>query len=175
VNPANSISIEERREWHGSGILQSRSSAFCEKGRSVSHDSGRHHGIEFLSLGRVYCGLTLKPNPSDLECENDRPEKAVSALTLDKLILKADVWGIMLSPSRRRVCVAHVRSRLAPCSPEQISEAVATKRAPVLSRQLLGHCQSGISRKITLYVKTVYRPRLEGVDVIPDDVAFYSI
>ena len=58
---------------------------------------------------------------------------------------------------------------------EQISEAVATKRAPVLSRQLLGYFQSGKSRKITLYVKTIDRPRLEGVDVLPDYVAFYSI
>jgi hypothetical protein len=58
--------------------------------------------------------------------------------------------------------------RLAPCSPEQISEALATKRAPDLSRQLLGYFQSGKSRKID-------RSRLEGVDVLPDNVAFYSI
>ncbi|XWN29788.1 MAG: IS3 family transposase [Devosia sp.] len=45
----------------------------------------------------------------DLEQENARLRRAVSDLTLDKLILKEAAPGKLLSPSRRRSCVEHVR------------------------------------------------------------------
>jgi putative transposase len=63
---------------------------------------------------RQYGGLKLDQAKrfKDLERENDRLKKAVSELTLDKLILKEALGGKILSPSRKRTCVAHVRSRL---------------------------------------------------------------
>ncbi|MGI9510155.1 MAG: IS3 family transposase [Geminicoccaceae bacterium] len=44
-----------------------------------------------------------------LQKENDRLRKAVSDLTLDKLILKEAAPGKLLSPSRRRACIDQVR------------------------------------------------------------------
>ncbi|UWP91489.1 IS3 family transposase [Aliiroseovarius crassostreae] len=46
-----------------------------------------------------------------LQKENERLRRAISDLTLDKLILSEAAKGKLLSPSRRRVCVDHVRSR----------------------------------------------------------------
>ncbi|WP_421701028.1 IS3 family transposase [Aliiroseovarius sp.] len=46
-----------------------------------------------------------------LQKENDRLRRAVSDLTLDKLILSEAAPGKLLSPSRRRACVEHVRSQ----------------------------------------------------------------
>ncbi|WP_145974921.1 IS3 family transposase, partial [Ruegeria atlantica] len=46
-----------------------------------------------------------------LQKENERLRRAVSDLTLDKLILTEASKGKLLSPSRRRACVAHVRSQ----------------------------------------------------------------
>ena len=43
--------------------------------------------------------------------ENERLRRAVSDLTLDKLILKGGRIGKLLSPSRRRACIDHVRSQ----------------------------------------------------------------
>ncbi|WP_234053401.1 MULTISPECIES: IS3 family transposase [unclassified Xanthobacter] len=48
----------------------------------------------------------------ELEKENERLRKAVSDLTLEKLILKEAAGGKLLSPARRRRCVAHVVSKL---------------------------------------------------------------
>ncbi|MDY8109120.1 IS3 family transposase [Fulvimarina sp. 2208YS6-2-32] len=48
----------------------------------------------------------------DLEKENERLRKAVSDLTLEKLILSEAAFGKLLSPSRRRQCVDHVVSKL---------------------------------------------------------------
>ncbi|MDE1132577.1 MAG: IS3 family transposase [Ascidiaceihabitans sp.] len=45
-----------------------------------------------------------------LQKENERLRRAVSDLTLDKLILKEAAFGKLLSPSRRRACIDHVRS-----------------------------------------------------------------
>ena len=46
-----------------------------------------------------------------LQKENDQLRRAVSDLTLDKLILKEAVRGNLLSPARRRACINHVRSQ----------------------------------------------------------------
>ncbi|WP_317959661.1 IS3 family transposase [Phaeobacter inhibens] len=46
-----------------------------------------------------------------LQKENARLRRAVSDLTLDKLILKEAAPGKLLSPARRRACIAHVRSQ----------------------------------------------------------------
>ena len=48
----------------------------------------------------------------DLELENSRLRKAVSDLTLDKLILTGGCPGKLLSPARRRACIEHVRAQL---------------------------------------------------------------
>ncbi|WP_145925934.1 IS3 family transposase [Shinella sp. HZN7] len=47
----------------------------------------------------------------ELEKENDRLRKAVSDLTLEKLILKEAASGKLLSPARRRRCVDHVMAK----------------------------------------------------------------
>ncbi|WP_394196059.1 IS3 family transposase [Litoreibacter albidus] len=46
-----------------------------------------------------------------LQKENERLRRAVSDLTLDKLILKEAAFGKLLSPSRRRACIDHVHRR----------------------------------------------------------------
>ncbi|MBL8707405.1 MAG: IS3 family transposase [Rhodospirillales bacterium] len=48
----------------------------------------------------------------ELEQENARLRRAVSDLTLDKLILFRGRKGKLLSPARRRACIAHVRTVL---------------------------------------------------------------
>ena len=48
----------------------------------------------------------------DLEKENGRLRKAISDLTLDKLILKEALEGKLLSPARRRQCVDHLQAEL---------------------------------------------------------------
>ena len=48
----------------------------------------------------------------DLETENNRLRRAVSDLTLDKLILQEAAPGETLSPARRRACIEHVRDHL---------------------------------------------------------------
>ncbi|WP_085956414.1 IS3 family transposase [Roseibium aggregatum] len=47
-----------------------------------------------------------------LQKENERLRKAVSDLTLDKLILAEAAPGKLLSPARRRACIDHVRSQM---------------------------------------------------------------
>ncbi|MCQ0093974.1 IS3 family transposase [Roseovarius sp. M141] len=48
----------------------------------------------------------------ELEVENTRLRRAVSDLTLDKMILTEAAPGKLLSPSRRRQCIDHVRQTL---------------------------------------------------------------
>ncbi|QOL80033.1 IS3 family transposase [Pseudooceanicola spongiae] len=48
----------------------------------------------------------------ELEAENTRLRRAVSDLTLDKMILAEAAPGKLLSPSRRRQCIDHVRQTL---------------------------------------------------------------
>ncbi|WP_310715465.1 IS3 family transposase, partial [Burkholderia multivorans] len=57
----------------------------------------------------------------ELEKENDRLRKAVSDLTLEKLILKEAAFGKLLSPARRRRCVDHVMAKFS------VSERFACK------------------------------------------------
>ncbi|NOC46453.1 IS3 family transposase [Ruegeria sp. HKCCD7559] len=47
-----------------------------------------------------------------LQKENERLRRAVSDLTLDKLILTEAAKGKLLSPARRRACINHVRHKL---------------------------------------------------------------
>src|SRR6056297_1316633 len=47
-----------------------------------------------------------------LQKENERLRKAVSDLTLDKLILKEAARGKLLSPARRRACIDLIRSEM---------------------------------------------------------------
>ncbi|WP_380052470.1 IS3 family transposase (plasmid) [Falsihalocynthiibacter sp. SS001] len=47
-----------------------------------------------------------------LQKENDRLRRAVSDLTLDKLILSEAAPGKLLSPSRRRACIDHIRNEV---------------------------------------------------------------
>ena len=47
----------------------------------------------------------------DLEQENARLRKAISDLTLEKLILKEAASGKLVSPARRRICVDRVMKR----------------------------------------------------------------
>ncbi|MGA7971297.1 MAG: IS3 family transposase [Pseudolabrys sp.] len=47
----------------------------------------------------------------ELEKENERLRKAVSDLTLEKLVLKEAAFGKLLSPARRRRCVDHVMAK----------------------------------------------------------------
>ena len=47
----------------------------------------------------------------ELEKENERLRKAVSDLTLEKLILNGGRLGKLLSPARRRACIDHVRRK----------------------------------------------------------------
>ncbi|WP_298852902.1 IS3 family transposase [uncultured Ruegeria sp.] len=47
-----------------------------------------------------------------LQKENDRLRRAVSDLTLDKLILSEAAPGKLLSPSRRRACIVHIRNEM---------------------------------------------------------------
>ena len=97
-------SIEEIREWHGSGTRRSRSSGFCGKLRSGSARVRRSAAIcrgigiseqSYYRWRREYGGLKLDQAKrlKDLERENDRLKKAVSELTLDKLILKEALEG----------------------------------------------------------------------------------
>ncbi|HRY01640.1 MAG TPA: IS3 family transposase [Beijerinckiaceae bacterium] len=48
----------------------------------------------------------------DLEAENARLRRAVSDLTLDKMILTEAAKGKLLSPARRRACIDHVSAEL---------------------------------------------------------------
>ncbi|WAJ26113.1 IS3 family transposase [Antarcticirhabdus aurantiaca] len=47
----------------------------------------------------------------ELEKENERLRKAVSDLTLEKLILKEAAFGKLVSPARRRQCIEHVMKK----------------------------------------------------------------
>jgi putative transposase len=89
-------------EWHGSDLRRSRSSECCAevrlgqwqsiglicKGLSISEQS-------YYRWRRDYGGLKLDQAKrlKDLERENERLRKAISELTLDKLILKEALEG----------------------------------------------------------------------------------
>ncbi|MEI6641994.1 MAG: IS3 family transposase [Novosphingobium sp.] len=64
----------------------------------------------------------------DLEKENLRLRRAVSDLTLDKLILQEAAPGKLLSPARRRRCIDHVRQVL-PVSERRICRVLGQHRS----------------------------------------------
>ncbi|WP_135507644.1 IS3 family transposase [Roseovarius aestuariivivens] len=80
-------------------------------------DASRQIGITeqtFYRWRKQYGGMSrgqLK-RLKELEKENQRLRRAVSDLTLDKLILTEAAKGKLLSPSRRRRCIDHVRQAL---------------------------------------------------------------
>ena len=78
-------------------------------------DAIRQIGVSEVTYYRwrqEYGGLKIDQvkRLKELETENTRLRKAVSDLTLDKLILKEAARGNLLSPARRRACIEHVRT-----------------------------------------------------------------
>ncbi|MBW2451866.1 MAG: IS3 family transposase [Deltaproteobacteria bacterium] len=70
--------------------------------------------VTYYRWRQEYGGMTRSQAKrlKDLEQENARLRKAVSDLTLDKLILEEAAKGKLLSPERRRACVKAVQERL---------------------------------------------------------------
>ncbi|WP_132470540.1 IS3 family transposase [Novosphingobium sp. ST904] len=64
----------------------------------------------------------------DLEKENQRLRRAISDLTLDKLILQEAAKGKLLSPARRRRCIDHVRREF-PVSERRICRVLGQHRS----------------------------------------------
>ncbi|WP_407696109.1 IS3 family transposase [Sphingobium soli] len=64
----------------------------------------------------------------DLEKENQRLRRAISDLTLDKLILQEAGKGKLLSPARRRRCIDHVRREF-PVSERRICRVLCQHRS----------------------------------------------
>ncbi len=95
--------MEEIREWHGSDTRRSNIGLLREA--EVRLGQGQTIGAICRGIGiteqsyyrwrREYGGLKLDQAKRlrDLERENDRLKKAVSELTLDKLILKEALEG----------------------------------------------------------------------------------
>ncbi|MGH7261829.1 MAG: IS3 family transposase [Nitrospiraceae bacterium] len=111
---------------------------------------------------REYGGLKLDQAKrfKDLERENDRLKKAVSELTLDKLILKEALGGKILSPSRKRACVTHVRSRLVVserCACAVIGQPRATQRRHLKTPDDEAALTADIVRLATRYGRYGYR------------------
>ena len=94
----------ETRTWHGKASRRRRSSDFCVRRRCGSAQ-GETAGKICRSIGiseqtyykwrREYGGLKIDQAKrlKELERENDRLKRAVSELTLDKLILKEALSG----------------------------------------------------------------------------------
>ncbi|MGE0056153.1 MAG: IS3 family transposase [Hyphomicrobium sp.] len=70
--------------------------------------------VTYYRWRREFGGLQMDQvkRMKELEQENQRLRKAVSDLTLDKMILAEAAKGKLLSPSRRRQCIDHVRDTL---------------------------------------------------------------
>ena len=70
--------------------------------------------VTFYRWRQEFGGLKIEQvkRLKDLELENSRLRKAVSDLTLDKLILQEAAKGNLLSPARRRACIEHIREHL---------------------------------------------------------------
>ena len=86
------------------------------QGMSVA-DAVRQIGVTqqtFYRWRKLYGGMdrTQLKRLKELEKENQRLRRAVSDLTLDKLILTEAARGKLLSPSRRRRCIDHVRQSI---------------------------------------------------------------
>src|SRR5215470_12040341 len=87
----------------------------------VSQGQGMTEAIRQIGVSEVtyyrwrqeFGGLKIEQvkRLKELELENSRLRKAVSDLTLDKLILQ-EAAGKLLSPARRRACIEQVRAQL---------------------------------------------------------------
>ncbi|WP_447953423.1 IS3 family transposase [Sphingopyxis chilensis] len=64
----------------------------------------------------------------DLEKENQRLRRAISDLTLDKLILQEAAPGKLLSPARRRRCIDHIRTMM-PVSERRVCRVLGQHRS----------------------------------------------
>ncbi|OWR01599.1 IS3 family transposase [Sphingopyxis witflariensis] len=64
----------------------------------------------------------------DLEKENQRLRRAISDLTLDKLILQEAAPGKLLSPTRRRRCIDHIRTMM-PVSERRLCRVLGQHRS----------------------------------------------
>ncbi|WP_156369280.1 IS3 family transposase [Aureimonas sp. Leaf324] len=85
------------------------------QGRSVA-EAVRTIGVTpftYYRWRKEYGGLKVDQvkRLKELEKENERLRKAVSDLTLEKLILKEAAFGKLVSPSRRRQCIKHVMKK----------------------------------------------------------------
>ncbi|HET9247655.1 MAG TPA: IS3 family transposase [Xanthobacteraceae bacterium] len=88
----------------------------------VSQGQGMTEAIRQIGVSEVtyyrwrqeFGGLKIEQvkRLKELELENSRLRKAVSDLTLDKLILQEASPGKLLSPARRRACIEQVRAQL---------------------------------------------------------------
>ncbi|MGC1859663.1 MAG: IS3 family transposase [Methylocystis sp.] len=86
------------------------------QGKSVA-DAVRSIGtteVTYYRWRKEFGGLKVDQvkRMKELEAENARLRRAVSDLTLDKMILAEAAKGKLLSPARRRACIDHVRSEL---------------------------------------------------------------
>ena len=86
------------------------------QGASVA-DAVRQIGVTvqtYYRWRRLYGGMGREQlrRLKELEKENQRLRRAVSDLTLDKLILAEAGQGKLLSPARRRRCIESVRQTL---------------------------------------------------------------
>jgi len=70
--------------------------------------------VTYYRWRQEYGGLKIEQvkRLKELETENTRLRKAISDLTLDKLILQEAARGKLLSPARRRACIEQVREVL---------------------------------------------------------------
>ncbi|WP_085955866.1 IS3 family transposase [Roseibium alexandrii] len=90
-------------------VLQGQGATIAEAVRQIGVTQQTFYRWRKLYGGMQRSQLTrLK----ELEKENQRLRRAVSDLTLDKLILSEAAKGKLLSPSRRRKCIRHVRQEL---------------------------------------------------------------
>ncbi|MFZ2099507.1 MAG: IS3 family transposase [Oricola sp.] len=134
---------------------QGQSIGLICKGLSISEQS-------YYRWRRDYGGLKLDQAKrlKDLERENERLRKAISELTLDKLILKEALGGKILSPSRRRDCVRHVRSRIDVSERRAcavIGQPRATQRRRPIIRDDEEALTTAIIRLATTYGRYGYR------------------
>ncbi|MFD1767656.1 IS3 family transposase [Sphingorhabdus buctiana] len=96
-------------------------------------DACRRIGVTEQSYYRwrkEYGGLKMDQarRMKELEKENARLRRAVSDLTLDKLILQEAAKGKLLSPARRRRCIDHIRDMM-PVSERRVCRVLGQHRS----------------------------------------------
>ncbi|MCO6389408.1 IS3 family transposase [Aliihoeflea sp. 40Bstr573] len=97
-------------------------------------DAVRQIGVSELTYYRwrkQYGGMSRDQlrQLKELRQENERLRKAVSDLTLDKLILSEAAKGKLLSPSRRRACIDHVRAVVPRVSERRVCRVLGQHRS----------------------------------------------